>query len=146
MSITAAEYKKMQERMKVKPDSRSKKAIVSIGGKSFFARSSWEANIGAYLQFLRDAGEIDDWAHEPEEFWFEKVKRGTRSYLPDFKVWKNDGSFYFIEVKGYMDARSKTKLNRMKKYYPHIEVQLIDSKRYREIKKGSKSIKAWGLL
>ena len=123
MAISGAEYKRMIAKItaesKKKP-SRSKKAVITIGGKRFFARSAWEANIGAYLQFLRDKKEIADWTHEPkeDEFWFDKIKRGTRSYLPDFKVWRNDGSIYYIEVKGYMDKVSATKLKRMKQYFP----------------------------
>jgi hypothetical protein len=92
---------------------RVKRGTIEIGGKTFFARSSWEANIAAYLQFLKEHNEILDWEHEPETFWFEKIKRGVRSYLPDFKVTKNDGSFYFAEVKGWMDDKSKTKIKRM---------------------------------
>lgn len=147
MAITTAEYRKMiaQSEPEKKPV-RSKKGIVTIDGKRFFARSAWECNIAAYLKFLRDNKEISDWAHEPEEFWFEGIKRGTRSYLPDFKVWRNDGTIYYIEVKGWMDKTSATKLARMKKYHPTVEVQLLDNKRYAEIKKSSHLIKAWGML
>ena len=63
----------------------------------------------------KDQGEILKWEYEPETFWFEKIKRGVRTYTPDFKVTEKDGSIIFHEVKGYMDARSKTKLKRMKK-------------------------------
>ncbi len=149
MAITVSHYNQMRsaarEPVSKKPI-RSKKAVVTIGGKKFFARSAWESNIGAYLQYLRDRNEIADWAHEPDEFWFEGVKRGTRSYLPDFKVFRIDGTIYYIEVKGWMDTVSKTKLRRMKKYHPNVEVQLIDSKKYAKIKKSAHLIKAWGLL
>jgi len=102
--------------------SRCKKGTIEIGGKSFFARSSWEANIGAYFQLLKDKKEILDWVHEPQTFWFLKIQRGVRSYKPDFLITRNDGTTYFEEVKGYMDPKSITKLRRMKKYYPEITV------------------------
>ncbi len=126
--------------------SRGKRGTVEIGEKTFFARSSWEANIAAYLEFQKTHGIIKDWFHEPETFWFLNIKRGVRSYLPDFKVIKNDDTFYFIEVKGYMDAKSKTKMKRLAKYYPEIELQLIDQKRYNEIKKSKGLFKGWGAL
>lgn len=125
---------------------KGKKGKVAIGGKTFFARSSWEANIGAYFEFLKNKGEIKDWEHEPKEFWFEAIKRGTRSYLPDFRITRNNDTVYYIEVKGYMDAKSKTKLKRMKKYHPSVELEVLGKTRYNDIKRFSRSIPNWGLL
>lgn len=104
-----------------------------IGEKRIYARSAWEANIGRMLEWRRKLGDISDWEHEPMTFWFEAIRRGVRSYKPDFRVTNNDGSQHFIEVKGWMDARSKTTLRRMKKYHPSIQIDLIDSKRYRAL-------------
>jgi hypothetical protein len=123
-----------------------KKGHIEIGGKSFFARSSWEANVAAYLEFLKTNQEIKEWEHEPETFWFEKIKRGVRSYLPDFRVTKNDETIYFLEVKGWMDSKSKTKIKRMGLYHPNVILDVIDSKRYTAIKRSSAVIKNWGLL
>jgi predicted nuclease of restriction endonuclease-like RecB superfamily len=125
---------------------RVKRGFIEIGGKKFFARSSWEANIAAYLEFLKTNLEIKEWQHEPETFWFEKIKRGVRSYLPDFKITKNDETIYFLEVKGWMDDKSKTKIKRMALYYPNVTLDIIDQKRYKDIKRSSSVIKNWGLL
>lgn len=115
-----------------------------IGGKKKFYRSRWEANYARYLEFIREQGLIAKWEHEPETFWFEKIKRGTRSYLPDFRVTRLDGSIYYVEVKGYMDDRSKTKLKRMKKYHPTVELELVPAKAYKALAKtASKLIKNW---
>jgi hypothetical protein len=104
-----------------------------IGGTRKYYRSAWEANFARYLQWLKEHGDIKEWQHEPETFWFPGIKRGTLSYLVDFKVTENNGKLIFYEVKGYMDAKSKTKLRRMKKYYPHLNLVLIDSKIYRNM-------------
>jgi len=90
-----------------------------------------EANAARYLQWLKDRGDIDDWLHEPTTFWFESIKRGVRSYLPDFRVVVRvfGSNAYYVEVKGYMDAKSKTKLKRMAKYYPDVTVEVWDAKR-----------------
>ena len=64
----------------------------------------------------------------------EAIRRGVRSYTPDFKIWEA-GEPYFVEVKGWMDARSKTKIKRMAKYHPGIKLIVIDSKAYEQLRK-----------
>ena len=105
-----------------------------------YFRSMWEANYARYLNFLKAHGEIFKWEYEADTFWFEEIKRGTRSYTPDFKIWTaEDATPYYEELKGWMDQKSKTKLFRMAKYYPDIKIILIDEKQYRAI---ARSIKA----
>ena len=76
-----------------------------------------------------------------EAYAYTEIKRTLRVYrlnrhLPDFKIWnRKDSEPYFIEIKGYMDQVSRTKLKRMKKYYPEIRVDLVQAKQYYEIKR-----------
>lgn len=100
-------------------------------GDQYF-RSSWEANYARYLTFLEKLGEIDRWEYEPDTFEFHGIKRGTRFYTPDFKVWE-DGEFEYFEIKGYMDAKSRTKLKRMGKYHPDVKINLIGADEYRAL-------------
>lgn len=111
-----------------------------IGGKRKYFRSRWEANFARLLEYRKLNGEILDWLHEPKTFWFDGVKRGTVSYLPDFLVTNTDGSELFFEVKGWMDDRSKTKLKRMAKYYPDVKLILVDSKEYKILEKEFSSV------
>ena len=104
-----------------------------IGGIKKYYRSRWEANYARYLVALKDGGLIQDWKHEPTTFWFEAIKRGTRSYLPDFLVVALDGAEVYHEVKGWMDDRSKTKLKRMKIYHPNICVKVIEKAEYKAL-------------
>jgi hypothetical protein len=110
-----------------------------------FVRSSWEANFARYLNFLVENGDISRWEYELDRFDFASIKRGTRSYTPDFKVWDTEDSVpYYYEVKGWMDAKSKTRLKRMAKYYPDIKVIVFGAKEYRDLtKKMSKIIPNW---
>lgn len=110
-----------------------KAAWHEIGGKRKYFRSKWESNYARYLEWLKQVKEIKEWEHEPETFWFDKIKRGTCSYLPDFRVTEKNGAVVYHEVKGWMDDRSKTKIRRMKKYYPKIKLIVIDSKKYKEL-------------
>lgn len=126
--------------------SRTKNGTIEIGNKKIFVRSSWEANICAYFEFLKSKGEIKEWNYEPKTFWFLAIKRGVRSYKPDFLITDKNGNLYYEEVKGWLDAKSKTKLSRMAKYYPEIDLRLLDKKRYNEISKMKGLIPNWGLL
>lgn len=106
-----------------------------VGGQRAFFRSRWEANYAHYLEWLRVNGQIASWEHEPETFWFEAIKRGVRSYLPDFLVTEVNGSKAYHEVKGWMDSRSKTTIRRFGKYYPQHKLIVVDSVAYRAIKR-----------
>ncbi len=108
-------------------------------GKSYYTRSGWEHNYCAYLDWLKTQGEIKDWIYEPTpryEFIVGKGKNAralSLGYLPDFKVVNNDDSFYLVEIKGKMQG--KRKLQRMKKFYPKIRIELIQQKEYLELKR-----------
>lgn len=113
-----------------------------INNKRIFFRSKWEVNYALYLNFLIEQNQIKSWEYEKDVFIFEKIKFGTRSYRPDFKIINNDGTIEYHEIKGWMNSKSKTKLNRMRIYYPDIKLILIDSDTYRDIvKKVGKMLK-----
>lgn len=120
--------------------SRGRQGTYDINGNKIFFRSLWEANYALYLDHLKMNGKIFNWTFEEDTFWFDKIKRGVRSYKPDFKILNNDGSFYYIEVKGYMDSKSKTKLNRMRIYHPLIKIKLVEQKEYKQTLKDYQSI------
>lgn len=79
-------------------------------GDNFF-RSSWEANVARWLNYQNI-----QWEFEPKTFYFNKYKRGARSYTPDFYLPKTKE---WIEVKGYLNTEGKTKLKRFKENYPN---------------------------
>jgi hypothetical protein len=108
-------------------------------------RSKSEANYAAYLEWLHKVGQIADWQYEPRTFWFTPdavtkggVRRGVTSYKPDFEVVSPSLAGLataYHEVKGYFDARSKTALARMARYYPSEKVVVIDSKHMAALKR-----------
>lgn len=101
-------------------------AIVGTKEPAYF-RSEWEFYYAVFLEKLRQEGKIIDWKHEPKCFWFDGIKRGVRSYLPDFCIIHLNGSEEWAEVKGYFDSKSQTKMKRMAKYYPEVKIRLVDS-------------------
>jgi len=72
-------------------------------------RSSWEANFIRVLNMYKI-----DYQFEPTVFSF-PVKRGTKGYTPDFFFTRDQ---QWVEIKGYLDDKSKIKLKRFKRYYP----------------------------
>ena len=100
-----------------------------------YVRSSWEANIARYLNLLKQQKKIKKWYYESKRFYFNNIKRGTRSYLPDFCVIYPDGRQEWIEVKGFWTQKAKTAVKRFRKYYPEETLVNIDKDRYGEIEK-----------
>lgn len=118
-----------------------------IGGYKKYYRSRWEANYARFLEVERLRGEVVEWKHEPTTFWFEGIKRGVTNYLPDFYVKYSDEREEYHEVKGWMDAKSATKIKRMAKYHPQIKLLVIDKRLYMQLeKKYEKVIEGWELL
>lgn len=122
-----------------RPYSRAKRGWHVIGGQRIFCRSRWESNYAKYLEFLKSCGEVASWEHEPDTFWFEKIKRGCRSYLPDFKVVLPSGEIEYHECKGWMDSKSKTKIKRMAKYHPAITL-IIRGEEWFRLNKNLRSV------
>ncbi len=91
-----------------------------------FVRSRWEANYARYLNLLIDQRKILLWLYEPMTFVFDQITRGTRAYTPDFRVTFPDGRIEWHEVKGWMDTKSRTRLDRMARYFPNERVIVLD--------------------
>jgi hypothetical protein len=104
------------------------KGWLEVDGKRMYLKSKWEKRYCLYLSFMKKHNHITDYWYEPETFWFEGIKRGTNNYKPDFKVQFPSGNIEFYEVKGYETAKDLTKYKRMKKYHPHIILNVIGKK------------------
>lgn len=111
---------------------------LELGGFHYSFKSKAEARFAAYLDWLLGLGELSSWSYEPREFWFPGIKRGAVSYKPDFLAVDRSGVATWYEVKGYMDARSKTKLKRFSKHFPDEKLIVIDSAWF---KRNSKKLK-----
>lgn len=132
-------YSCMNKQFVAKSYTATKKRYRIIGGKKHFFKSAWEANVARILQKMKEQGTIKEWFYEDKIFWFLNIKRGVRSYVPDFRIYTDD-SDEFWEVKGYWDARSKTKIKRMAKYYPDVNIRIVDAKAYKQLTQDWKPI------
>lgn len=113
------------------------------GDIRIWVRSKWERNYCHYLEWLKQLGEIQDWAYEPDEFEF-PIKRGTRFYKPDFRITNNDdNSIEYHEVKGHWTGKAKTQVKRFRKYYPELKLVIIGKEVYKGIAEKSALIPGW---
>lgn len=110
-----------------------KSGWITVGGQTIFVRSSYEKNYTRFLQYRVEKEEIKGWEYEPETFYFEKIKRGCSSYKPDYRITNLDGSTFWIELKGHLDAKSKTKLKRFAKFFPNEKMVLVEKAEYLQL-------------
>lgn len=103
-----------------------------------YFRSAWEANVARILNHLNI-----EWKYEYKRFNFDNEHEGVLSYQPDFYLPDYDK---WIEVKGWMDNKSKKRLNLFKKYYKteYEKLYLIDESEYKKLEKEySRQIPNW---
>lgn len=125
-------------------DPKHKQFWAIVGDKDpIYFRSSWEYYYAIFLSKLKKEGKILDFLHEPKCFWFNEIKRGVRSYLPDFCIVHLNGSEEWSEVKGYQDSKSITKMKRMAKYYPEVNIRLVDGEWFKKNLKACKALEPY---
>ena len=104
-----------------------------LGGQYF--RSSYEANYARWLNLLIvKESKIERWEYESDVFEFTKIRKGTRFYTPDFKVYFGDGHIEYHEVKGWDYPKGRVARERMAKYYPKVILVLIDGGFFKALK------------
>ena len=100
-----------------------------LGG--VFFRSTWEANYARYLNKQIDDGEVTSWEYEPRKFVFTNITRGPWCYLPDFLLHYPDGKHEWVEVKGWMDGASRSKIKRFNTQFPDEPIYVLGAKEYK---------------
>ena len=130
-----------------------------IDGKKTYYASKMEANTHRYLLWMRDRGIYTEVEYQPPAFdftaeWIEKghgyrkvgnrkvraIKRGCTSYKPDFRTVDNKGVEEYWETIGRWRNDHTTRLSRMKRFHPEVQLNVIDSKRYRELTRQCKNL------
>jgi len=133
--------KEVRDRLGLKAPPAYKQFWAQVGDKQpVYFRSEWEFCYSLFLEKLKQENKIVDWQHEPKCFWFNDIKRGVRSYLPDFCIMHLNGSEEWVETKGLMDNKSKTKMKRMAKYYPDVKIRLVGADWFKQNLKACKAL------
>lgn len=124
-----------QEWGKKKNGSRYRAYIREDLNKYF--RSSWEANFARILNHL----DIE-WVYEPKRYYFKNKINKVSSYLPDFYLPQFD---IWIEIKGWMNEKSRIKLELFEEEYPeeYKKLILIEKDQYEFLEKKYSWLKNW---
>lgn len=111
----------------------NKNIQVKYNGKDYCFKSSWEYEVASRLQTLKEDSNIKAWDYECKHFVFNDVSFGMRSYCPDFEVTRNDGSIFYIEVKGWKRNDAMKRISMFKERYKDVELIIIDKDEYRKL-------------
>jgi hypothetical protein len=76
------------------------------------------------------------WMYEPEKLEWIPPKR---MYTPDYKVRRRDGSYFFVEFKGYLRPSDKTKMAAIRKQYPDLDIRFVFMNAKKPSYKGAKT-------
>ena len=82
------------------------------------------------LKDMKTKGLINDFELQPKFILQESFVKNDKKYRPityiaDFRVINNDGSFYIIDIKGMLTTEFKIKMKLFNYKYPDIELRLI---------------------
>lgn len=99
----------------------NRRITATVGGKQYHFRSLFEWHWSQYLEFLKQAGEIENWFYENTLFDFTKFnyERGPFFYRPDFLIFDNNAKEYFQECKGFINGDTISKVTRAIKHYDY---------------------------
>jgi hypothetical protein len=105
----------------------NKPTQAEYGGKVCNFRSQLEADVAKYLEMLKIVKAIKDWHYEQTTFKFDDpgAQSGKTRWLIDFDVLENDGSFYYIEVKGLLSGHDRRKLRLLLRERPEVRVMFV---------------------
>jgi predicted nuclease of restriction endonuclease-like RecB superfamily len=91
----------------------------------------------AEVTFAEEMDRLDiPWLYEPEALQWEPPKR---KYTPDFKVMRPDGTYFFVEYKGYLRPNDKTKMKAIKQQHPDVDIRFVFQNARKPIYKESKT-------
>jgi hypothetical protein len=98
---------------------RSNPITVQINGNRHRYDSESEMWYACYLEVLRLQGHIKSWEPEPIRFDFHEhnYRNRPREYTPDFGVVEADGTYVYIEYKGWLQTMDLSRIRRAWDHY-----------------------------
>jgi endogenous inhibitor of DNA gyrase (YacG/DUF329 family) len=99
-------------------DVETLKGVIRVQG-------SYEVRTCKILDEWLKKDEIKDWWYSRDRFNYVGVDGKEHTYITDFKVLKNDGTFYYIETKGYIRENDELKWESVKNLGHKIEIWFL---------------------
>lgn len=69
--------------------------------KNIKVQGSYEFRMCVILDKWKMCNKIKDWEYTKDRISYIGTDGKLHNYLLDFKIWKNDESFYYLETKGF---------------------------------------------
>ena len=98
---------------------RSNPITAQINGNRHRYDSESEFWYACYLELMRLQGHIKSWKPEPIRFDFHEHnhRNRPREYTPDFAITENDGTYVYIEYKGWLQTMDLSRIRRAWEHY-----------------------------
>lgn len=110
-------------------------------------KSDAELRFALLLDRLIELKQVASWKYEPEDFWFDDIRRGTVSYKPDFFVfWLNGDSVYYEIKDGKITSKDITKWKRVTKRNENMKLVLVWPAEPNPRKRNGKANRKWQLI
>jgi len=77
--------------------------------KNIRVQGTYELRTCYLLDEMKRIFVINDWEYTNDRFKYLDVDNKQRTYLVDFKIFNTDGTFYYLEIKGYEKDNDKLK-------------------------------------
>ena len=90
--------------------------------------ANYERRMCLVLDKACNMGTFLKWEYTKDKVGYES--NGKRNYYPDFKVWLEDGMWFYIETKGWMDESCVEKMKIVSKLVP---VKLVQDKELKQM-------------
>jgi hypothetical protein len=90
--------------------------------KNIKVQGSYEYRMCVVLDKMKKEEIISNWEYTNDRFPYVAKDGNKHTYILDFKVFRNDGTFYYIEVKGYIRENDRLKWEAVKDSGSEIEV------------------------
>jgi len=86
-----------------------------ISYKDIKIQGSYEYRTCLILDKWEELKKISKWEYTNDRFRYVGIDGNIHNYLMDFKIWNPDGTFYYLEVKGYQKPNDKLKWDAVRK-------------------------------
>ena len=97
----------------------------TVDGKLVHFKSKLEYRWAQHLDFLKVAGEIQDWFYEFHTFRDFPEDQPVKEYTPDFLIRKNDNTFEYHETKGMLSAFDLKKFKLLFDERPYVKLTVV---------------------
>jgi hypothetical protein len=95
---------------------------VETSNGSIKVQGTYEIRACKVLDKLKEESKIRNWEYTNDRVEYIKEDGKKHLYLLDFKVWNKDGSFYYVEVKGFKTDNDELKWQAVKDKGFNLEV------------------------